>query len=70
MTGEKIIMPRIKHIKADLLSDEELTAVSDILENAERKMDENLMEEIDRRKDGMVMNSKGLWVPYDPDKLQ
>lgn len=63
-------MPRIKHIKADLLSDEELTAVSDILENAERKMDENLMEEIDRRKDGMVMNSKGLWVPYDPDKLQ
>ncbi len=40
-------MPKIKHIKADLLSDEELTAVSDMFEKAERRMDEKLMEEID-----------------------
>ena len=31
-------MPRIKHIHADLLSDEELTAVSDMLDSAEKKM--------------------------------
>ncbi|MGN0691742.1 MAG: hypothetical protein ACI4K7_05295 [Oscillospiraceae bacterium] len=61
-------MPKIKHIKADLLSDEEITAVSDMFDNAERRMDEKLMEEIDRRKDGMVRSSTGLWVPYDPDK--
>ncbi|MGN0637995.1 MAG: hypothetical protein ACI4J0_06460 [Huintestinicola sp.] len=61
-------MPRIKHIKADLLSDEELTAVSDMFDKAERKMDEKLMEEIARRKEGMVKNSTGLWVPYEPDK--
>ncbi|MGN1416701.1 MAG: hypothetical protein ACI4XF_07660 [Oscillospiraceae bacterium] len=61
-------MPKIKHIKADLLSDEELTAVSDMFDNAERRMDEKLMEEIDRRKDGMVRSSTGLWVPYDLGK--
>ncbi|MGN0642736.1 MAG: hypothetical protein ACI4JJ_06275 [Huintestinicola sp.] len=61
-------MPKIKHINADLLSDEELTAVSDMFDNAERKMNEKLMEEIDCRKNGMVRNSSGLWVPYDPDK--
>lgn len=61
-------MPKIKHINADLLSDEELTAVSDMLDSAERKMDEKLMEEIERRKNGMVKNSSGLWVPFDPDK--
>lgn len=63
-------MPKIKHIKADLLSDEELTAVSDMFDNAERRMDEKLMEEIDRRKNGMVKSSTGLWVPYDRDKQQ
>ena len=36
-------MPRIKHINADLLSDEELTAVSDMLDSAEKKMNEKLM---------------------------
>ena len=61
-------MPKIKHINANLLSDEELTAVSDMLDSAERKMDEKLMEEIDRRKSGMVKNSYGLWVPFDTDK--
>lgn len=61
-------MPKIKHIKADLLSDEELTDVSDMFDKAERRMDEKLMEEIERRKEGMVRNSTGLWVPYDPDK--
>ncbi|MGN1102172.1 MAG: hypothetical protein ACI4RG_08275 [Huintestinicola sp.] len=63
-------MPKIKHINADLLSDKELTAVSDMFDKAERKMDEKLMEEIDRRKEGMVRSSSGLWVPYDPDKPQ
>ena len=61
-------MPRIKHINADLLSDEELTHVSDMLDNAEQKMNEKLMEEIDRRKGGMVKSSSGLWVPLDADK--
>ncbi|MBP0956680.1 MAG: hypothetical protein J5997_04855 [Oscillospiraceae bacterium] len=61
-------MTKIKHINANLLSDEELTAVSDMLDSAERKMDEKLMEEIDRRKSGMVKNSSGLWVPFDTDK--
>lgn len=61
-------MPKIKHIKADLLSDEEMTAVSDMFDNAERRMDEKLMEEIDCRRDGMVRSSTGLWVPYEPDK--
>lgn len=61
-------MPRIKHINADLLSDEELTHVSDMLDNAEQKMNEKLMEEIDRRKGGMVKSSSGLWVPFDADK--
>lgn len=61
-------MPKIKHIKADLLSDEELSAVSDMLGSAERKMNEKLMEEIDRRKSGMVKSSSGLWVPCDTDK--
>ena len=61
-------MPRIKHINADLLSDEELTAVSDMLDNAEKKMNEKLMEEIDRRKSGMVKNDSGLWVPFDKDE--
>ncbi|MBQ5333057.1 MAG: hypothetical protein J6K92_07355 [Oscillospiraceae bacterium] len=60
-------MPKIKHINADLLSDEELTAVSDLFDKAERKMDEKLMEEIDRRKDGMVRSSTGLWVPFDTE---
>ena len=60
-------MPVIKHIKADLLSDEELTAVSDMLGTAERKMNEKLMEEIDRRKNGMVRNENGLWVPAEAD---
>lgn len=61
-------MPRIKHINADLLSDEELTAVSDMLDNAEKKMNEKLMEEIDRRRSGMVKTGSGLWVPIDSDK--
>lgn len=60
-------MPRIKHINADILSDEELTAVSDMLDSAEKKMNEKLMEEIDRRRLGMVKNSSGLWVPVDAD---
>lgn len=60
-------MPRIKHINADILSDEELTAVSDMLDSAEKKMNEKLMEEIDRRRSGMVKNSSGLWVPVDAD---
>ena len=55
-------MPRIKHINADILSDEELTAVSDMLDSAEKKMNEKLMEEIDRRRSGMVKNSSGLWI--------
>ena len=59
-------MPRIKHINADILSDEELTAVSDMLDSAEKKMNEKLMEEIDRRS-GMVKNSSGLWIPVDAD---
>ena len=58
-------MPRIKHINADILSDEELTAVSDMLDIAEKKMNEKLMEEIDRRRSGMVKNSSGLWVSVD-----
>lgn len=60
-------MPRIKHINADILSDEELTAVSDMLDSAEKKMNEKLMEEIDRRRSGMVKNSSGLLVPVDAD---
>ena len=52
---------------ADILSDEELTAVSDMLDSAEKKMNEKLMEEIDRRRSGMVKNSSGLWVPVDAD---
>lgn len=60
-------MPRIKHINADILSDEELTAISDMLDSAEKKMNEKLMEEIDRRRSGMVKNSSGLWVPVDAD---
>lgn len=60
-------MPRIKHINADILSDEELTAVSDMLDSAEKKMNEKLMEEIDRRRSSMVKNSSGLWVPVDAD---
>ena len=60
-------MPRIKHINADILSDEELTAVSDMLDSAEKKMNEKLMEEIDRRRSGMVNNISGLWVPVDAD---
>lgn len=60
-------MPRINHINADILSDEELTAVSDMLDSAEKKMNEKLMEEIDRRRSGMVKNSSGLWVPVDVD---
>jgi len=63
-------MPRIKHINADLLSDEELTTVSDMLDGAEKKMNEKLMEEIDRRRGGMVKTDSGLWVPFDPDKNQ
>ena len=54
-------------INADILSDEELTAVSDMLDSAEKKMNEKLMEEIDRRRSGMVKNSSGLWVPVDAD---
>lgn len=61
-------MPKIKHIKADLLSDEELSAVSDMFDKAERKIDEKLLEEIERRKEGMVRSSSGLWVPFEPDK--
>lgn len=61
-------MPRIKHINADLLSDEELTAVSDTLDSAEKKMNEKLMEEIDRRRSGMVKTGSGLWVPIDKDE--
>lgn len=61
-------MPRIKHINADILSDEELTAVSDMLDSAEKKMNEKLMEEIDRRRSGMVKSNSGLWVPVDADK--
>lgn len=61
-------MPRIKHINADLLSDEELTAVSDMLDSAEKKMNEKLMEEIDRRKSGMVKTDSGLWVPFERDE--
>lgn len=52
-------MPRIKHINADILSDEELTAVSDMLDSAEKKMNEKLMEEIDRRRSGMVKTAQG-----------
>lgn len=63
-------MPRIKHINADILSDEELTAVSDMLDSAEKKMNEKLMEEIDRRRSGMIKCSSGLWVPVDADKPQ
>lgn len=63
-------MPRIKHINADILSDEELTAVSDMLDSAEKKMNEKLMEEIDRRRLGMIKSSSGLWVPVDADKPQ
>ena len=61
-------MPRIKHINADILSDKELTAVSDMLDSAEKKMNEKLMEEIDRRRSGMIKSSSGLWVPVDADK--
>ena len=60
-------MPRIKHINADILSDEELTAVSDMLDSAEKKMNEKLMEEIDRRRSGMVKNSSGLLMLITPE---
>ena len=63
-------MPRIKLRNADLLSDEELTAVSDMLDSAEKKMNEKLMEEIDRRRSGMVKTGSGLWVPIDQEKNQ
>ncbi|MGN0665985.1 MAG: hypothetical protein ACI4KF_05615 [Huintestinicola sp.] len=56
-------MPKIKHITADLLSDEEMTSVSDKLINAERRMDEKLMEEIERRKEGFTRTADGIWVP-------
>ena len=63
-------MPRITQINVDLLYDEELTAVSEMLVSAETKMNEKLMEEIDRRRSGMVKTGSGLWVPFDSDKNQ
>lgn len=56
-------MRGIKHINADLLSDEELTAIDDKLRGAERRMDEKLMEEIERRRNGFERTESGIWVP-------
>ena len=57
-------MPKIKHINADVLSDKEMTMFSDKFDNAERRMNEKLCEEIDRRKTGLVRTESGIWVPY------
>ena len=57
-------MPKIKHIKADLLSDEELSAVSDMFDKAERRMDEKIMKEIDSRNEAIRKGTK-IWTPYD-----
>ncbi len=55
-------MPKIKHINADVLSDEEMEAFSKDFEKAEKRMDEKIVEEIDRRKSGMYRNENGIWV--------
>ncbi len=55
-------MPKIKHINADVLSDEEMEVFSKDFEKAEKRMDEKIMEEIDRRKSGMYRNENGIWV--------
>lgn len=55
-------MPKIKHINADVLSDEEMELFSKDFEKAEKRMDEKIMEEIDRRKNGMYRNENGIWV--------
>lgn len=59
-------MPKIKHIQADLLSDEELSAVSDMFDEAERRMDEKLMKEIDSRKEAEKRGTK-IWTPFNAD---
>lgn len=61
-------MPKIKHIVADVLSDEELTAVESKLRTAERRMDEKLMEEIDRREKVFGKTDSGIWIPSSTEK--
>ena len=56
-------MPKIKHIVADVLSDEEMTAFESKLRDAERQMDEKLMEEIDQREKVFGKTESGIWVP-------
>ncbi len=55
-------MPKIKHINADILSGEEMETFSKDFEKAEKRMDEKIMEEIDRRKNGMYRNENGIWI--------
>lgn len=55
-------MPKIKHIKADVLSDEEMTKFSEMFDKAERKMDEKIYNEIEQRKSGKYINENGIWI--------
>lgn len=57
-----VYMPKIKHINADILSDEEMTKFSEMFENAEKKMDEKIYKEIEQRKSGTYKNENGIWI--------
>ena len=61
-------MPKLKHIVADVLSDEEMSAVESKLRAAERRMDEKLMEEIDQREKVYGKTDSGIWIPSPTDK--
>ena len=54
---------RIKHINADMLSDEEMELFSDKLRDAEKRMDEKLADEIYHMDDGYTQNISGIWTP-------
>ena len=59
-------MPKLKHINADVLTDEELSAVSDKFREAERRMNEKLLEEIEENRTGMKKSDGGVWIPKVP----
>ena len=59
-------MPKIKHINADVLTDEELSAVSDKFREAERRMNEKLLQEIEENRTGMKKSDGGVWIPMVP----
>ena len=56
----------IRHINADMLSDDELEMFSDKFKDAEKKMDEKIYDEICDRQFKPQVTDSGIWLPHKP----